>query len=324
MIGRRALLASLGFLAAAPALAQARPRRIGVLRPGLRPRDDDPSIDGLVTALNALGYEVGQTLIIDHRYAEGRTERLPTLARELLQAGAEALLAVGTSAALAAREAAPATPIVMFANVDPVRLGIVDTIGRPTGNITGVLIAPDGSLAGKRLFLLKEAVPAAERFALLAPSQDAQFDVQVAETRAATAGAAVTLRVVLDRDGDYKGAFAEMVAGGTQALIVGAHQFFVRDRLPIIALAAVHRLPAIYEWPLQVKAGGLMSFGADLAERQRRVAAYLDRILKGAKPSDLPFEQPAALSTVINLRTAQAMDLKLPPALLARADEVIE
>jgi putative ABC transport system substrate-binding protein len=172
--------------------------------------------------------------------------------------------------------------------------------------------------------LLKEAAPQAARFALLAPEADPAFAFQIREMRDAAALAAIDLVIVGDRGGDYAGAFAGMSRAGVEALVVGAHQFFVRDRREIIALAERHRLPAIYEWSHQVADGGLMSFGASLTERYRRLAAHVDRILKGARPADLPFEQPAALTTVVNLKAARAIGLQLSPAFLARADEVIE
>jgi len=327
MIARRAILAAGAFLianAGSRAQTPARPRRIGVLRPGLPSPEDDAAVSGLERALRDLGHDVGRSLIIDYRYARGELERLPELARALLHDRADVLLVVGTAAALAARDATKVVPIVMFANVDPVRIGVVDSLGRPTGNLTGVLIAPDGSLAAKRLSLLKEAVPQARSIALLAPEGDLNFRQQIAETRAAAAVADVALFVVGDRGGDYLAAFEEIAATGADALIVGAHQYYVRDRRTIIDLAARNRLPAMYEWPDQVREGGFISFGADLSERQRRVAVYIDRLLKGARPSDLPFEQPAALGMTINLKSARALGLRIPDSLLARADEVIE
>lgn len=326
MICRRLVLIGLGLLPASEALPQAttRPRRIGVVRLGAPVSPDDISIAGVETALRDLGYDLGRTLEITYRFADGDAGRLPAIVRELLGAGAEVLQTVGSTATFAARDVTRTVPIVMFGNVDPIRLGVVDNLGRPTGNITGVLIAPDGTLAGKRLFLLHEAAPHVRRFGLLAPENDPAFALQIAETRKAAANAGVELEVIGDRGGDYTAAFAAITASGAQALIVGAHQFYMRDRRVITELAARHRLPAIYEWPEQVVAGGLMSFGADLTERQRRIADYLDRILKGARPADLPFEQPAALKTVINLRVARNLGLSLPASLIAQADELIE
>lgn len=327
MIRRREVLSGLAMaIWAPPAFAQtgARMRRVGVLRPGRRPLDNDLPIARLTAALSELGYVEGQNLQLDHRFSDGELDRLPALARELVAGGADVIVAVGSSAAIRAREATTVVPIVVFANVDPVALGVVDQLGKPTGNVTGVLIAPDGTLAAKRLWLLREAIPQARRFALLAPEADPSFVLQISETSAAAVAAGVALTVVGDRRGDYARAFQEMADAGAEALVVGAHTFFVRDRGAIIDLATRHRLPAIYEWAEQVRDGGMMSYGASLTERYQRVAAYIDRLFKGAKPSDLPFEQPAALRMALNLKTVDALGLRLPDSLLARADEVVE
>ena len=329
MIGRRAALSGLALVLTAPRAlgqAKARPRRLGMLWPGRRPPDGDIQITSFASALHELGYIDGQTIIIEYRFAEGELERLPILTRELLAAGVEIIVAIGASSTLAAHATTTTVPIVMSASVDPVALGVVGQLGKPIGNVTGVLISPDGSLAAKRLWLLQEAVPKARRFALLAPEADPTFNLQVRETMAAAAAAGFTLEVAGDRRGDYQRAFEDMIAAGTEALVVGSHSFFflTRDRRAIIDLAAHFRLPAIYEWVEQVRDGGLMSYGASRTERYQRVASYVDRLFKGAKPSDLPFEQPAVLRMTVNLKTADALGLRLPDTLLARADEVIE
>jgi putative ABC transport system substrate-binding protein len=171
---------------------------------------------------------------------------------------------------------------------------------------------------------LSEAVPQARRFALLTPDADPAFSLQVRETQDAAATVNLDLLVIGDGRGAYLKAFQQMAALGTGALIVGAHQFFVRDRRSIIDLAARFHLPAIYEFAEQVRDGGMMSYGASLTERYTRLAFYVDRLLKGVKPRELPFEQPASLQTVINLKTVAALGLRLPDSLIARADEVIE
>ena len=317
MIGRREILGGLAVALTAPAAlgqSTARPRRLGVLRPGRRPLGDDAQVAGIARALRDLGYVDGQNLVIDARYGEGAFERLTPMARELLDAKADILLAVGSAAALAAREASKTTPILMYANVDPVALGLADRLGKPLGNVTGVLISPDGSLAAKRLSLLREAVPKAKRFGLLAPESDPNFALQIQETAKAAEAAEVSLTVVTVQGRDYRKAFDSIAESGVEALVIGAHQFFNQDqdRQEIIALAALRRLPTMWEWGLQAREGGLMSYGADLAERHQRVANYIDRLLKGAKPSDLPFEQPAALRMALNLKTAAAIGLRLP------------
>ncbi len=325
MIGRRAMLALGAVIFARPALAQgARPRRIGIVRLSTRPPEGDIQFAGLGEAFRAAGLVEGRTIVTDNRFADGDTSRLPGIIGDLLKDGVDVIVTVGTSVTDAARRATTSVPIVSFANVDPVAAGLADQLGRPTGNVTGVLIAPDGSLAAKRLSLLREAAPQAARIALLAPTGDPFFALQVRESEAAARAIGVDLVVVaVGRDG-YAEAFAEVERRGAQALLVGSHQFFVRDRRIIIAAAERLRLAAMYEWRHQVEDGGLMSFGADIRERYGRVAAYVDRILKGARPADLPFEQPTALRLIVSLKAARAIGLELPPGFLARADEVIE
>jgi putative ABC transport system substrate-binding protein len=187
-----------------------------------------------------------------------------------------------------------------------------------------VLIAPDGTLAGKRLELLKEAVPQARRVALLLPPPDATLQPQVQETRRAAAALQVELHEVTVRDGDYAGAFHALAARRPQALVVAAHTVFLRDRAPIIALAAQYRWPAIYEWREQALDGGLMAYSTSLVGLYQRLAGYVVRILEGAKPADLPIERPSTFQLTLNLKTARALDLRIPQALRLRADEVVE
>jgi len=317
-----------GLVAVGPRLAASqtaqRIYRVGILRPTAPPRSPtDAMADGIPRALRELGYIEGRNLIVEQRWAGGDFDRLPRLARELLEAKADVIVTVGTQAIRAAKEATSTVPIVMWGNFDPVALGLVPSLARPGGNITGVLIAPDGTLAGKRLELLKAAVPQATRFALLAPA-DPAIQLQVQETLKAAGSLGVELLVTEVRDGDYPRAFAAIAAQRSGGLVVGAHTFFMRDRLQIIGLAAKHRLPAIYEWREQVDDGGLMTYGANLYGLYRRLASYVDRILKGTSPADLPVEQPTKFELVINLKTARALGLAIPQVLLLRADDVIQ
>jgi putative ABC transport system substrate-binding protein len=292
----------------------------------LRPTASDPTglaYSRLTGALRELGYVEGQNLVIEARYANGQVERLPALARELVQQRVDLLVAVGTGAARAARDATATIPILLLGNIDPVALGLVASLARPGGNITGVLISSQGTLADKKLELLREAVPRAGRIALLAPD-DANFGVQVQETQRAARALGLALQVVTVRRGDYDAAFAAMGAERAQAVFVGAHTFFVQDRQPIITLALKHKLPTIWEWPEQVEDGGLMAYGADLDVIYARLAHHADRLLRGARPAELPVEQPSKLELVINLKTARALGLALTQALLLRADRVIE
>ncbi|MEO7852676.1 MAG: ABC transporter substrate-binding protein [Rubrivivax sp.] len=313
----------------APLVALTQPadrvHRQGILHPGTLPPASDPHMVTAYTApLRDLGYVEGRNLRVERRYADGRRDRLSDLARELLALKVDVVLAVGPVAARVAKEVTTTTPIVFLLNTDPVAAGLVQSLARPGGNVTGVLISPEGSLAGKRLELLRDSVPRATRIALLAPDEQGVAWPQLQETRAAAVSMGLDLVVVEARGGDYVRAFAAIGALHAQALVVAANAGFLRDRKTIIALAAKYRLPATYEWPRQVKDGGLMSYGADDIETYKQVTSYIDRLFKGAKPMDMPIWQPSLLYLVLNLRTAKALGLAIPQSLLLRADEVIE
>jgi putative ABC transport system substrate-binding protein len=243
----------------------------------------------------------------------------------MLQAKADVIVAVGGLPARAAKAATTSVPIVMLGNFDPIEIGLVENLARPGANLTGVLIAPDGTLASKRLELLSLAVPRAKRIALLMPAP-ADRHPQVQETRKAASLLGIELIVAEVHGGDYAGAFAAMQAGRPGALLVGATQYFARpaDRKQIIELAAKHRLPAMYEWRDHVADGGLMTYSTSQFGLSQRVAAYIDRILKGARPGELPIERPSTFQFVVNLKTAKALGLTLPSSLMLRVDEVIE
>ena len=245
---RRAFLALLGLGApglsrAAEAQTPGRVYRLGLLRPTLR-----GGADRIVLALRELGYVEGQNLVVEPRYADGKLERLPALARELVQLRMDVLVSVGTAATQAARAATSTIPIVMWGNFDPVAAGFVTSLARPGGNITGILIASEGTLAGKKMELLKEAVPRATRIGLLVPD-DPNIRAQVQEVKKAASALGVELAVATVRGGDYDRAFGALVAERARALFVAATTYFSTDRKRIIELAAKHRLPAIYEWP---------------------------------------------------------------------------
>ena len=326
-LGRRAVLhgalsglavASIGLpgLAAPP---DKRVWRVGTLRPGA----PATSVDGLPNALRELGYVEGRNLVVERRHAAGQLARLPALTRELIDARVDAIVAVGAAAIRAARQATSTIPIVMFGNFDPIVLGLVPNLARPGANLTGVLIAPDGTLAGKRLELLKAAIPQATRVALLAPEDEA-FVPQIQETRKAAATLGVTISVVEVHAGDYARAFAAIVAERCTALLVGAHTYFVLDRASIIALAARHKLPAMYEWREHVVDGGFMSYSTSLYGLYRRIASHLDRIFNGVPAGDIPIEQPTRFELAVNMTTAKALGVVITPALRLQIDEVIE
>lgn len=330
MMDRRTWIGAVaGSLGALPRLAAAqateRVYRVGVLRatpPPLSPTE--VQVVAIANALRELGYVEGRNLVLERRYAGGELDRLPALARELVQARVELVVAVGGAATKACNQVAPALPIVMFGNFDPVALGLVGSLARPGGSITGVLIAPDGTLAGKRLELLKAAVPQATRFAYLSPPDEPTIRLQWEEARKAAAALGVEIFAVEVREGDFARAFTAIAARRPGGLFVAAHTSFMIDRRQIIELAARHRLPAIYEWRDQVHDGGLMAYSTSLVVMYQRIASYVDRILKGARPADMPIERPTKFELVINLKTASAMGLVIPRALLLRADEVIE
>ncbi len=327
---RRLFICAIGLgLLIAPRVAETqragRVYRLGFLHEASPlPADGRTSTAGIPTALRELGYVEGQNLVIERRYAEGKLDRLPALARELVQLGVDVIVPVGGACIRAAKAATTTIPIVMFGGFDPVAAGFVTSLARPGGNITGILILPGGTLSGKKLELLKEAVPHAARIALLAPADDPRFRPAAQEAEKAASTLGIKLVVVEVRGGDYPRAFATIAAERAAALLVGATPSLARDGKRIIEQAAKHKLPAMYEWPEQVEDGGLMSYGSTPNALFRRVATYVDLILKGAKPGDLPVEQPTTFALVINLKTARALDLAIPAALLLRADRVIE
>jgi putative ABC transport system substrate-binding protein len=328
MIQRRSFLVGAVGLLAAPLGAEAqqagRVYRLGILRQTVpEPPNPRSTMILLSTGLRELGYVEGQNLAIEHRFAGGRIERLPELARELVQLKMDIIVAVAPNAIRAARDATTTIPIVMYGGADPIAAGIVTSLARPGGNLTGVLIAPGHTLVGKKLELLQEVVPRAVRIGFLSPDNSGAQG-QVPEAQKAAASLNLKLVVAAVQDGNYDRAFNTIVAERPSALFVANSPTFMRDRKRIIDLVAKHRLPAIYEWAEQVEDGGLMSYGSSQTWVSRRVAAYVDRIFKGAKPSDLPIEQPTRFELVINMKTAKALGLTIPPSLLLRVDQIIE
>jgi ABC-type uncharacterized transport system substrate-binding protein len=309
------LVAPLGVDAQPPAKAP----RIGILRPG---SPADPFVEAFRQGLRELGYAEGQNIRIEYRWAEGRDERLSGLAAELVRLKVDVIVA-GGSGALPAKNATTAIPIVMPVIADPVRLGLVASLARPGGNVTGLTTQSD-ELPGKWMQLLKETVPRISRVALLWHPESSAESVRASET------AARSLRIRLQtlkvgRPDDFAAAFAEAQKNHTEAIIVLGGAFFYTHRARLVELAAKHRLPTMYgQKAFVVDAGGLMSYGANFHDLFRRAAGYVDKILKGAKPADLPVEQPTKFELAINLKTAKALGLTIPPSVLFRADEVIQ
>jgi putative ABC transport system substrate-binding protein len=273
--------------------------------------------------LRALGYD-GENLEIEIGYADGHVERLADLAAELVRLVPEVMVAGAPAPAQALKQATPTLPIVIAALGDPVAGGFVASLAHPGGNITGLsLVAPE--MAGKQLQLLKAAVPGAQRIAFLDNPGNpfSAISLQVA-VEAARALNAELFSVEADSAGEIDGAFAIMIREHAEALIIQGDPVFLSEKSRVVELAARQKLPAIYQFREFVAVGGLMSYGPDLNDLFRHAATYVDKILKGAKPADLPVEQPTKFELVVNLKTAQALGLTIPPSILAGADEVIE
>jgi putative tryptophan/tyrosine transport system substrate-binding protein len=321
---RRLVLAAAGALLLTHAARgqMAKRRRIAFLTTASR-AGIEPYLGTFRQGLRALGYG-DEDIAIEIRGADGHYERLPDLAAELVHLAPEVIVATSTPAAQAAKQGTATIPIVMAASGDPVGSGFVASLAHPGGNITGLsTVAPE--MAGKWLQLLKTAIPGASRIAFLGNLGNLQ---QVPLLQAAQQ-AARTLRTDLlsidaSTSDELDGAFATMAREHAEALIVTGDPVFFLEKTRIVELAASRKLPAIYQWREFAAIGGLMSYGPDLNDLFRRAATYVDKILKGAKPADLPVEQPTKFQLVVNLKTAQALGLTIPPVILAGADEVIE
>ena len=314
----------------APLAIQAQPEqqasrtyRIGVLGSTLRQND---SVATFRQGLRDLGYIEGRNLVIEYRGADDKYEHLSPLAEELVRSGVDVIVAYNTPGGLAAQKATTTIPIVIVSG-DPVRSGLVASLARPGGNITGLSIQ-EFELSFKRLELLKEVVPTASRVAYLRvsgvqPTQVAR-SFQTQEDSAARSIGLQLQRVDVREPSDFAGAFSTMAKNGAQALIVANHTLLSIHAAQVAALATQSRLPAIGGQKGLTRAGLLLTYGPDLSDLQRRSATYVDKILKGAKPGDLPVEQPTKFELVINLKTAKALGLTIPQTLLQRADQVIE
>jgi len=310
-------------LVAASQPASGKTYRLAILSPGGTPNSSVPTIPNLVPkALGELGYVEGRNLVVERRFADDKFDRLPALARELVQLRPDVIVAISGQAVQAARDATSTIPIVMVISADPVARGLVASFSRPGGNVTGITTVAETSLAGKRLELLKEAVPKATRIAVLA-SGSLATSAQLKEAQKAAEALRVKLVPVEVQDGDYDRAFGTIVAERADAIFVMTGPTFIRDRAKIVERAAKHRLPAISAAPELVEVGGLMSYGGGVVQSSRRVAVYVDKILKGANPAEIPVEQATKFELVINLKTAKALGLTLPHSLLERADSVI-
>jgi putative ABC transport system substrate-binding protein len=327
---RRAFLAGAAALLAAPRAAEAQQAgkvpQLGYLS---ALSGSDPqlqrSLDGLRQRLRELGYVEGQSLSIEYRWAEGKVEQLPHLAAELVRLKVDVIVASGgLPVAQAAQKATNTIPIIMTGPADPVATGLVASLARPGGNITGLAIISH-ELVGKELELLREVVPRVFRVAVLWNPTNPGNTLQLRGAEAAAQALGVRLQPLEARGpGEIERAFAAMTKERAEALLVLLDSMLLAQRDRIADLAARNRLPAVYGLQLHVEAGGLMSYAANQLAVSHRIVYYVDRVLKGTKPADLPVEQPTKFDLVINLKTAKALGLTIPPSLLARADQVIE
>jgi putative tryptophan/tyrosine transport system substrate-binding protein len=327
MIARRGLLGAVAVLAAASA-ASAQPAgkvyRVGYLSGGSAAAGA-AIIDAFRQALREGGWVEGRNLVIEYRFAEGRPERLAGLAAELVRLPVDLIVAAPTDPTLAARTATRTIPIVMIGPADPVGQGLVASLARPGGNVTGLSYSVGVAIFGKQLELLKEMAPQARRLAVLSNRANAAYALWRNDAQSTGRSLGVPLQLLEVRGPeDFDAAFAALATGDAAAVLVWGDPVLDFHRARLLDLVARSRLPAAYTQRAWVEAGGLMSYGPSFADLWRRAAGYVDKILKGAKPADLPVEQPTKFELVINLKTAKALGLTLPQTLLLRADEVIE
>jgi len=320
--GRRALLLSLALglvCASSPAGAQpaGKTYRIGWLAPGANP----DNLGAFRAGLRALGYLEGQNVVLEPRYAEGRDEQLLAAATALSRSNLDVVVTDGSVATAAMKQAAPAAAVV-FVSGDPVAMGLVSSLSRPGGAMTGFAIIST-ELNVKRLELLRETLPRATRLGILHEPRHRKSILPAIEAGARTLGFQL-MRLEVRTAGNLEGAFAAAVKERVAAVVPVASALFHAEKQQLVSLAAKHHLPTVYENRAFVEAGGLMSYGPDVADVFRRAATHVDRILKGTRPADLPVEQPTKFELVINQRTARALGLTIPNALLLQADRVIE
>ncbi len=324
---RRDLVASLAATAAAwPLTARAQQKAmpvIGYLRPG-SPGPTESRLAAFHQGLSETGYVEGQNVAIETLWAEGRYDRLPALAADLVGRKVDLIVASGVPSALAAKSATLTIPIVFHSGDDPVAAGVVASFARPGGNLTGVSML-NVELTAKRLELLAELVPQARVIALLANLNSPGTERIIRDVQEAARAKRVQLHILTaSTESEIDGAFASLVQLHAGALLVGADGFLSGRREQLVALASRHAVPAIYQYREFADSGGLITYGINITSVYRQDGIYAGRILKGAKPADLPVQQPTKFELVINLKTAKALGLTVPQALLACADEVIE
>ena len=297
--------------------------RIGYLSAPSR-KSVENALEAFLRALRELGWIEGQNLIIEYRWADGKTERLPEFAAELVRRNVDLIVAPAASAALAAKNASSTIPIVMMFPNDPVAVGLVTSLRNPGGNVTGTTFTPGPEIYGKQLQILRESVPNASRMAILWNPADVATPLQLREVE----GAARSLGIRLQRaeargPEEFDAAFAAMARERAEALIVANSATFLIHATRLAELALKGRLPTMFSYRENVEAGGLMAYAINMSDFIGRAAAYVDKILKGAKPGELPVEQPTKFEFMINLKTVKVLGLTIPQQVLVRADAVI-
>jgi putative ABC transport system substrate-binding protein len=326
---RRFILAALGGLLGVPFGVDAQPagnaRRIGYLSSGSSSMAAPPVIDAFRQGLRDLGWVEGQNLVIDYRFAESSFDRLPDLAAELVRQNVEIIVATSTPAAVAAKRATTTIPVVMVNIGDPVGLGLIASLPRPGGNVTGISFSVGLEIIGKQLELLKETVPAVRRVAILSNPANPATAVAISNVKAAAQSLGLELKLLeVGAPDELDGAFAAMAREKVGAVLVVSDTMFGAQRARLADLAAKTRLPSMHGTRSNVEAGGLMYYGPNFPDQWRRGASFVDKILKGTNPADLPVEQPTKFELVVNLKTAKALGITIPQKVLARADEVIQ
>ena len=328
-IGRRELLVALGGAAAAWPLAARAQQPQKIYRSGLLVNDPtipaQPAGQAFLDGLRETGFIEGKNIVIERRFAEGMLDRYPLFAAELVRLDVDAIAVSSNSAVVAAKQATKTIPIVMINGVDPVAQGIVTSLARPGGNITGLTQDDSARLAAKRMQLLKDAIPQASKIGVLT-NPDLTYDqAQWQQLKLTAQSLDVTLRLIAVRHAsEFEDAFAEISGDRPDALLITGGGALFTHRRTIVELAAKNRLPVMSSYKEATEIGGLMSYGSNRVDLFRRAAIYVGKILKGSKPEDLPIEQPIKYELVINLKTARTLKLEIPRDVLLIADEVIE
>ncbi len=322
---RREFIRLVGGAAAWPVAAHAQPKipRVGFMGNSTAALEAN-LVGSFRDGLRELGYEEGRNIVIEYRWADGKYERFPTLIAELIVAKVNVIVTAGTPAALAVKKATTTVPLVMVAVGDPVGTGLVPSLARPGGNLTGLSsIAPD--LEGKRLDILREVVPTLSHVAMFFNSLNPFHVASMRQAHAAAQAMGIKLQEHdIRKSEDLDGAFAAIRKERPDALLILADRVFLHNRQRMMDFTEEQRLPNVNAYKELVEAGGLMSYGPSYEDMHKRAAIYVDKIIKGAKPADLPIEQPSKFTFVVNLKAAKALGVTIPPSLLTLADEVIE